>query len=48
MSGANYNNDEGRSLGDGLQGQFSNHLELRGLRAVVVSVKEKSRLDRGR
>jgi len=34
--------DEGRPLGAGLQGQASNHLKLRWLRAGVVSVKEKS------
>jgi hypothetical protein len=32
--------DEGRPLEIGLQGQVSNHLELRGSRARVVSVEE--------
>ena len=40
----NCTKDEGRPLGTGLQGQVSNHLKLLWLRAMVVSVKEKSRL----
>jgi hypothetical protein len=35
--------DEGRPLGVGLQEQAPNHLNLRWLKARVVSVKEKSR-----
>ena len=35
--------DEGRPLEIGLQGQVSNHLELLGSRARVVSVEEKAR-----
>ena len=34
--------DEGRPLEAGLQEQASNHLELRGSRARVVSVEEKA------
>ncbi len=34
--------DEGRPLEIGLQGQVSNHLELRGSKARVVSVEEKA------
>ena len=37
--------DEGRSLGAGLRRQAPNHLERLGLRAPVVSVKEKARRD---
>ena len=40
--------DEGRPLEIGLQGQVSNHLELRGSRARVVSVEEKARHERVR
>jgi len=40
----NCTKDEGRPLGTGLQGQVSNHLKLLWSRAMVVSVKEKSRL----
>lgn len=43
MPCANCIRDEGRPLGNGLQGQFSNHLELRRSKVVVVSVEEKSR-----
>ena len=35
--------DEGRSLAAGLRSQAANHLERLGLRALVVSVKEKAR-----
>ena len=35
--------DEGGPLGAGLQEQASNHLKLLWLKAMVVSVKEKSR-----
>ncbi len=38
--------DEGRPLEIGLQGQVSNHLELLGSRARVVSVEEKARHER--
>jgi hypothetical protein len=37
--------DEGRSLAAGLRRQAANHLERLGLRALVVSVKEKARFD---
>ena len=37
--------DEGRSLEAGIQMQASNHLKLLWLRAMVVSVKEKAKLD---
>ena len=37
--------DEGRSLGAGLQEQASNHLKLHWSRAIVVSVKEKAGRD---
>jgi hypothetical protein len=37
--------DDGRSLGAALQEAASNHLKLRWLKAMVVSVKEKARLD---
>ena len=40
--------DEGRPLEIGLQGQVSNHLELRWSRARVVSVEEKARHERVR
>jgi hypothetical protein len=39
----NYAKDEGKPLGAGLQEQASNHLKLHRSRAVVVSVREKSR-----
>ena len=39
----NCTEDEGGPFGVGLQEQISNHLKLQGLRALVVSVKEKSR-----
>ena len=35
-------NDEGRSLEVGVQAQASNHLKRLGLRALVVSVREKA------
>ena len=35
--------DEGRPLGTGLQDQVPNHLELRGSKALVVSVPGKGR-----
>ena len=38
----NYVGDEGRPLEAGLQEQASNHLKLLWLRAMVVSVEEKS------
>ena len=38
----NHAKDEGWPLGAGLQEQASNHLKLHRLRAVVVSVKERS------
>ncbi len=37
--------DEGRPLGAVLQEEASNHLKLRWLRAMVVSVKEKAEHD---
>ena len=37
--------DEGGPLGAGIQVQASNHLELRGSKAQVVSVEEKARQD---
>jgi len=37
--------DEGRPLEVGLQEQTSNRLKLQGLRALVVSVKEKAGRD---
>ena len=37
--------DEGRSLEIGMQVQVSNHLKLLWLRVMVVSVKEKARLN---
>jgi hypothetical protein len=40
MPCANCIRDEGGPLGNGLQGQFPNRLELRRSRAVVVSVEE--------
>jgi hypothetical protein len=40
----NSTKDEGRPLGTGLQEQVSNHLKLLWSKAMVVSVKEKSRL----
>jgi len=40
-----FTEDEGRSLGVGLQEQASNHLKLRGLRVLVVSVEEKAERD---
>ena len=45
---AMYVRDEGRPLGAGLRRQAPNHLERLGLRAPVVSVKEKARRDRVR
>ena len=39
----NCTRDEGRPLGAGLQEQASNHLKLLWSKAMVVSVKEKSR-----
>ena len=41
----NYTKDEGGPLGAALQEEASNHLKLRRLRALVVSVKEKAELD---
>jgi hypothetical protein len=40
--------DEGGPLEAGVQAQASNHLELRGSKARVVSVGEKARQDRVR
>jgi hypothetical protein len=40
-----YRADEGRPLEVGLQGQASNHLELRGSKARVVSVEDTARLE---
>ena len=37
--------DEGRSLGIAIQVEISNHLKLLWSKALVVSVKEKARLD---
>ena len=37
--------DEGRPLGAGIQVQASNHLKLLWLRVMVVSVREKARLN---
>ena len=45
LSVRNYTKDEGRPLGAALQEEASNHLKLRRLRALVVSVKEKAELD---
>jgi hypothetical protein len=39
----NCTRDEGRPLGAGLQEQASNHLKLLWSKAMVVSIKEKSR-----
>jgi len=40
--------DEGRPLGIGVQAQVPNRPKLHGSRALVVSVREKARLDRVR
>ena len=40
-----YMEDEGRPLGAAMQVEASNHLKLLWTKAMVVSVKEKARLD---